>query len=96
MDKTEGKREISECMMDFINTNLEERGCLPTSNITSDVTVSHYHSKYSQLDSDIINVADRGVMTKSKRMQMAATSARNLMSHLAAIALTYFRCSEIK
>ena len=77
-------------MMDLISTNLEERRCLPIFNIPSDITVSHYHYKASQLDPDISIIADGGEMTKSKRKCMAVTSTRNFMSHLAAIALSHF------
>ena len=94
--KTEEKKEFSECMMDLINTNLEERGYLPTSNIPSDVTVSHYHYKVFQLNPDISIVVDAGAMTQSKCRQMVATSTRNIIRHLAAIAFTHFRCSETK
>ena len=83
-------------MMDLINTNLEERGYLATSNIPSDITVRRYLYKAFQLDPDISIVAYGGGMAKSKRRKMAATLKRNIMSHLAEIAFTHFWYCETK
>ena len=93
---TEGIHSLKVAMVNDIQLNQDERIILKYTKVPCKSTLELYQTKATLVDNSVSLVKTKYTMNKTSRRQMASALARNLMSHIGAVAYSNFSPSTTR